>query len=244
METNGTWEPAVGGGAGSAQADYAGKINPPFTTNYFAGRNIHFDVTGPATLNANGSFDANLMVTYLTNATPPPVVDYHVTSSLAGVSTNGAALLTAPATNAATGSTLSSGSGTLTLVLPVNVTNELIIGSYPSATILSGQVVATAPASDWPLLISISVESGKLNLSWPGLPGQSFAVQTTRNLAESWSTAFGTTNHSGATTIGRPLPPPIPPSSTGSSLRIEKELSQSHENVVACNMCGARAPDL
>jgi hypothetical protein len=208
METNGTWAPAVGGGAGSAPANYAGKINPPSTTNEFAGRNIHFDVIGSATLNANGLFDANLIVTYLTNASPAPSVDYHVTSSLPGVSTNGTALLTAPSTNAATGATLSSGSGTLTLVVPVNDTNVLTIGSYPSTTILSGQIVATAPARDWPLVISVSRESGILNLSWSSLPGQSFTVETTPNLGEPWSSASGTTNVTGTTTIWTPASTP------------------------------------
>lgn len=201
IETNGTWQPAAGGGAGSAPAAYGGEITPPFTTSLFAGRNIQFDVTASAALLSNGVFNAtNLIVTYLTNATPAPTIDYRVTSSVQGDSTNGTSLLTGSATNVAIGSTLSNSSGELTLTVPVNVTNNLTIGSNPSTTILSGQIVATAPASAWPLLIAISLENGKLTLSWPSLPGQSFTVQTTQNIGQPWSPASGTTNLSGSTT--------------------------------------------
>ncbi len=212
FETNGTWQPVSGGGAGSQPANYAGETTPPFTTTYFAARNIAFDAVGEAILLANGSFNAtNLTEYYLTNHSPQPVIDYRVSSSVPGDSTSGVAPLAGALTNAAVVATLSSGSGLLTLVVPVEATITRMIGSYPSTTILNGQITATAPASAWPLVISINIESGKTTLSWPSLPGQSFIVQSTPNLTGSWSTATGSMNTANGTTTWTPSTSPGSP---------------------------------
>jgi hypothetical protein len=200
LETNGVWQPSAAGEAGSQPADYAGRITPPETTNYFAGRNIQFDVAGAATLLSDGSFNpTNIVISYLTNSVPAPAIDFRVTSEVPGDSTNGSVSLVGSSTNTTTGATLSSGSGLLTLVLPVHATNSLTFGSYPSTTILDGQIVATAPASAWPLFVTISLAGTKLNLSWPALLGQSFSVQATGALGEPWGGASGTTKLAGGT---------------------------------------------
>ena len=191
--TNGSWQPTVGGGAGSAPADYGLMISPPLTTGYAAARNIRVDLTSPVISLTNGGFDASLLVlTYLTNSTLLPSMDYRVSSLLPGNSTNGTALLTGSVANSPGVAFLTNGAGLLTLVLPVNTTNVSTVGGDQATLVLQGQVVATAPASAWPVRVSISVQAGQLTLSWPSLAGQNYSVQTTGDLGIAWGSATGT----------------------------------------------------
>jgi hypothetical protein len=199
---SGTWQPAAGGASGTAPANYGILVQPLFTTGYAAFRNTKLDLTGPPVLLTNGGFDAgHLMTTYLTNTPPPPTMDFLVSSLLPSMSTNGTALLTGTGTNSPGTAYLTNGLGLLTLVVPVGTTNSATIGDYPVTVILRGQIVATAPATAWPLQVSMGVQPGLVMLTWPSLPGQSFFVQTKANLNAAWSLAGGTiTVHSNTTT--------------------------------------------
>ena len=111
------------------------------------------------------------MTSYLTNAAPAPSVDYLVTSLLfPGLNTNGTALLTTSGTDSPSTAYLTNGAGKLTLVLPVNTTNSTTLGGDPTTVILQGQVVATAPATAWPLQVSMELQAGQVTLTWPSLP--------------------------------------------------------------------------
>ena len=200
---SGAWQPAVGGASGTALANYGIVVRPLVATAYSAIRNIRLDLISPAALLNDGAFDASQLVTsYLTNAAPAPSVDYLVTSLLfPGLNTNGTALLTTSGTNSPSTAYLTNGAGKLTLVLPVNTTNSTTLGGDPTTVILQGQVVATAPATAWPLQVSMELQAGQVTLTWPSLPGQSFAVQSKPDLNASWGPAAGTiTVHSNTTT--------------------------------------------
>jgi hypothetical protein len=195
-ETSGIWKPAIGGGTisfpGSAPADYGVYVSGSnIFTGYFAGRNMQFDVTSSAAALTNGGFNSGLlMVTFLTGGS----LDYNFT----GVETaNGTEALigttsdtpnTAYLTNAFNVSNVAE---KLTLNIPVNITNVSTVSGDTVTIILTGMVVATAPAADWPLQVSASLQAGQMTLSWPSIPGQSFTVQTTQNLGASWTTAPG-----------------------------------------------------
>jgi hypothetical protein len=189
----GAWQPAVGGVSGSALANYGIVVHPPFTTASSAIRNLRLDLTSPMALLSDGGFDASQLVTsYLTSAAPPPSMDYLVSSPLPGMSTNGTARLTDRGTNGPSTAYLTNGAGRLTLVLPVNTTNTSTLAGNPTTVILQGQIVATAPATAWPLTVSMELEAGQVTLAWPSLPGQSFAVQSKPDWAASWNPATGT----------------------------------------------------
>jgi hypothetical protein len=125
-------------------------------------------------------------------------VDYNVTvTGDSGDDTSGTSALIGAASNiVATGFLTNAFNVTnvaqkLTLRIPVNITNVSTVSGDVITVILTGTMVATAPSTDWPLHVTSSVQAGQLTLSWPSIPGQSFTVQTTRNLDAAWTTAPG-----------------------------------------------------
>jgi len=194
--TNGIWKPAIGGGNGSAPADYGGQIVKALEiTAYFAGRNFLLDVSSPQTTLTNGGFDSGLLaVTFLTNTTPAPSTDYSVTVPLdSSENTNGTLSLTGTSTNSPNTAYLTNSGGALALFMPVSITNVLTNSSGLVTVILKGTVVATAPASTWPLPLSVGLQNGQVSLTWPSFPGPTFKVQTTQALGTPWTTATGVT---------------------------------------------------
>src|SRR5262245_7951490 len=90
-EVNGTWEPGIGGAAGSAPADFAGKAGS-FITAKGAFRNLIIDVTSAALAIANGTFDAAAL-TFGFPANSTATLDYdlvltHGSRTLSGLATN------------------------------------------------------------------------------------------------------------------------------------------------------------
>lgn len=200
--TNGTWQPGSGGTSGTAPADYGGKITPPLTTAYAAARNIQLDLAGPSVLPTNGNFDASLLTfTFVTNPPPSPVVDYLVTSLIPGDSTNGTVVLDGTSTNGPATASITNNSGMLYLTLPVNTSIVSTTSVGVVTFVLTGQIVATAPSSDWVFPVSISVSAGQVTLEWPSVPGQGFSVLTAPSLSGPWNPASGTlTQKSSSTT--------------------------------------------
>jgi hypothetical protein len=109
--TNGVWQPAPGGGTGSAAADFGAQANAGFVTVRGALRNVILDVTNaaPVALN-NGTFSAeSLVFSFPTNSSS--TIDFTAgflgsgSRSLAGNSTNRTATVGTLA-NTAQGETL------------------------------------------------------------------------------------------------------------------------------------------
>lgn len=187
---NGNWAPLPGGGAGTAPADFAGTVSIIIVTAQAAVRNVLLDVTSPILPLTAGSFDASgMLFQFLTNSSGS--LDYRVSGFAA---TSGSRLLDGLSTNGViTGASLTSSGGTLTLVLPVNATSTLTLISPNDTTLrLQGQLVATAPAGDVPLVVSVRVEGTQIILEWPSSAGQNFSVETTQDFS-AWIPASGTT---------------------------------------------------
>jgi hypothetical protein len=206
-QTNGTWEPAVGGGAagspGSAVADYGIEASDSIIfTAYFAARNIQVDLASPVVSLANGSFNAGaLAFTYLTNSTGTPNIDYNVSVPLdSSDDSEGNALLTGSATNGQSTAYLTNSAGMLTLVIPVNFTNVWLVSGDTVTDVLKGTLFATTSPTNWPLPLSVSTQTGQMSLTWPSFPGPTYTVQTTTNLDSPWVTASGSTTVEANTT--------------------------------------------
>ncbi len=149
-QTNGVWQPAGGGVAGSAPADYGAEI--PISLGVFgngtalaAGRNINLDITSLALTLTNSGFDASrLNILFLANTPPVPVLDFRITGTGFVPNTNTTTLLTGSLTNGPSLAYLTNTAGVLKLVIPVNVTNMTSFNSTNDTTmILKGQLVAT-----------------------------------------------------------------------------------------------------
>jgi hypothetical protein len=196
-QNNGSWQPAVGGAAGSAPADYGGKLTIPVpifgnAIAWAAVRNVRLDISSLALTLTNSGFDASrLDVFFLTNTPPAPVLDYQVDGNAVIPSSSGATLLSRALTNSQALAYLTNTAGLLKLVIPVNTTNSTSVNSPNDTTmVLKGQLVATAPASAWPLVVNIGVTGGQVTLSWPSVTGQVFTVLGSSDL-HNWTTNSG-----------------------------------------------------
>jgi hypothetical protein len=133
-------------------------------------------------------------VTFLTNTPPAPSTDYVLTVPLdPSENTNGTLMLTGTSTNGPNTAFLTNSGGKLALFMPVSITNVITNSSEVITVILTGTVVATAPAGAWPLPLSVVLQNGKVILTWPSFPGPTFKVQTTQALGIPWTTASGVT---------------------------------------------------
>src|ERR1039458_2699505 len=140
--TNGVWQPAAGGAAGSAPADYGAQASGiysffGFITVYGGLRNISFDVTSPVLPVTGGAFNGtNLVFSF---ASINAALDYY--SSIL----HGSLALTGYATNTvATGATETVNGSTQTLVIPIDATFFFKLVSANDTTVhLTGQLVAT-----------------------------------------------------------------------------------------------------
>jgi len=138
-QTNGVWQPAPGGGAGSAPADYGAKANLGLGTAYTAMRNVVLDVTS-GTLNiTNGNFDSTaLVISFPTNA--HSAFDYN-----AGFVGTGSAPLAGYSTNTlANGASLTTSATGQKLTLHLDATYVFsLLSSNDSTLHMTGQLVAT-----------------------------------------------------------------------------------------------------
>jgi hypothetical protein len=96
-------------------------------------------------------------------------------------------------TNSQATAYLTNTAGLLKLVIPVSGTNVTsFLNSDDTTMILRGQLVATAPASAWPLVLNIGVAGGQVTLTWSSVTGQVFTVLASPDL-HTWTTNSGTT---------------------------------------------------
>lgn len=186
--TNGIWQPAVGGSAGSAPADYGAKASPGFgLIAYAALRNLVLNLNSATLAVSGGSFDSAALTFGLTNSSS---MDYTVpllgsgTESLSGLSTNS---VTDGATLASNGS-----SQTLTIHLSTTYTST---GSVPAVLTLAGQIVAiTEPA---PVIGSLAISNQSLVITVANATGNSVLL-TTPSLTSAWTAANPTTSTNGS----------------------------------------------
>lgn len=198
-QTNGSWQPLAGGAAGSAPADYGGKltISVPIFGNviaWAAGRNVALGLGSTALTLTNSGFDAAWVnMAFLTNNTPAPVLDYRVIGNVVVPSSSGTSSLHGSLTNSHASAYLTNAAGLLKLVIPINGTNvTTFLNPDDTTMILKGQLVATAPASAWPLVLNIGVSGAQVSLTWSSVTGQVFTVLGSPDLSN-WTTNSGTT---------------------------------------------------
>jgi hypothetical protein len=136
---NGNWQPLVGGGSGSAPADYGGKVTlMVIITAYLAGRDAEFSLSSAPIALVGNNFDATQVVITTTSGS----VDYRAgvlgsgTQSLVGSSGSNQA--------AAAGSLVVTGNDAV-LTLPILYTTEFDIPGYGTGTMtVTGTLVGTA----------------------------------------------------------------------------------------------------
>jgi hypothetical protein len=195
--TNGIWQPAAGGTAGSATADYGAQASvnyPPFgfILVYGALRNISFDVTSPVLPVTGGGFNGtNLVFSF---ASIDSALDYY--SSIL----NGSLALTGYATNTvATGATETVNGSTRTLVIPIDATFYFKLKSANDTTVhLTGQLVATnAVAPPAPVIRSVALTNQNVVVAAQNATALSQLLVSSNLTTWSAASVTKTTNNSG-----------------------------------------------
>jgi hypothetical protein len=213
-QTNGIWQPEPGGVMGSAPADYGATNNALLgigitgVPGNFALRNLLLDLTSAQLPTTNATFDGSaLTFTCITNTAS---VDYYYAS--ASTTTNsGTALLNGYSTNSiSTGTSVSTNSGTITLILQINATFTNTLLGIPRALVanLSGQLVATAalptpPAP--PIITSIVKTPPNVVITTENTTAQSVLLVSTNLTVWSPTSAVISTNNSGMIVFTTPI---------------------------------------
>ncbi len=192
-QSNGSWQPAVGGTPGTAPADYGGTntedagtgsggTHPP---GNFALRNVIFDLTSPVLATTKGSFDGSSLTCLLVTNTA--TIDYYY-SAISITTNSGAEFLNGSAANTlSAGASVSTNAGVRKLVLPVNalfVESVALPSDHDTAITFTGQLVAdTAP----PMIQSIVKSFPNVVITTQNTTAQSVLLVST-NLTD-WSAA-------------------------------------------------------
>ena len=196
-QTNGVWQPAIGGTAGSAPADYGPEASVNysphgFVTFYSAMRNISFDFTSPVLpLTATNFNGTNLVFSFASvNASLDYYSSYtHGSFALSGYATNTVAI----------GSTLTTNGSTETLFIPILAQFVFsVLSANDTKVELFGQLVATnLITAAAPLIESISVTNQNVVVAAENATEQSQLLVSTNLAAWSPATVTTTTNSSG-----------------------------------------------
>ncbi len=194
-QTNGSWQPLAGGGAGNAPADYGGVATSVAATAYAAFRSIVLDVTNAPVPVTNGQFSASsLTFSFSTNVAG--ALDYRYSGLASG---SGSKLASGNSTNnVATLATLTTNGNTLTLTLGVNVKFTFtLVSSGDTIVNVVGQIVATRSLTASPLVLQTpTVTNQVVTLKWQSPAGQFFQVQSSSNLIAWQTNASGITSGS------------------------------------------------
>ena len=199
--TNGVWQPAPGGVAGSGPANYGAQAQLfGFYTAYAAIRHLSLDVTS-ATLPLSGTnFNGTNLIFSI--ASSNAVADYY--SSIE----SGSKSLTGYATNAlAAGFTVTTNGGKQTLTIPISAQFAFtVISANDTKVNLIGQIVATNSGAAAPLVIKSIVLSNQNVVVTAGNATIQSQLLVSSNLT-AWAPAPGvvvTTNASGETIFTAP----------------------------------------
>jgi len=185
---SGVWQPAPGGVAGSAPADYGMQVITT-GTGYAATRNLVLDVTSPVLTLTQTNFDSSqLIISVVTNSNP--VFDYinigfqHGSTPMSGSATN----------SVATGSFISTNGAVVQLVIQISAT---LLGTNNGVLNLAGLIVATNALSAFapPVITGIIATNQNLVLSVSNATAQSRLWGST-NLT-TWSPAGATLSTNG-----------------------------------------------
>jgi len=185
-DTNGVWQPGIGGTSGSAIADFGGEVSLPFVgTAYAALRHGELNLTSPILPLIFGSFDSSsLLFSFSTNVSPS--LDYNAgffgagSKPLSGYSTN----------NIVNGATLATAGSTQTLAIYINTQFTFSLLSSEDTTLnIVGNIVATS--SPAPVINSIVFSKDSVVLTVANATGQS-QLQSSPDLI-SWIPATATT---------------------------------------------------
>jgi hypothetical protein len=139
---SGTWQPAVGGGSGSAPANYGGQINILFITARAAIRGFAANATsGVLTVSSTGTFPVNTTTLSSTAGT----ADYNA----GGIGSGTASLAGQSATNESTTSgsvvnTPGGGAGDFDLTIPISLTFHQTISGMMATLHVNGTIVSHA----------------------------------------------------------------------------------------------------
>jgi hypothetical protein len=201
-KTNGVWQPAVGGGGGSALADYGGKVNVSILTGYGAARNVVLDLNSPLLTLAGTNFDSTALIFSFATGSGSSF-DYNAvlksgTLSLVGNSTN----------SVANGASLSTNGNVLKLVIQINAQFTFTLLSAGDTPLnLTGQIVATNVLAAPILISSIALTKQNVVLTVENA-SESSQLQISTNL-QAWLPASTTvSNHSGSMIFTTPLSGP------------------------------------
>lgn len=143
---NGTWQPAPGGDAGSAPANYAGKASSFLANAVAAARQVEFQLSSGALPLTSGQFESR-QVQFQFTPEGPSTFDFNVTGLLAQ---KGQIALTGLTTNRVAGtSSLTTADGLQTLTIPVEATFAFTLLLENDGILqLAGQLVATRPVAE------------------------------------------------------------------------------------------------
>ena len=192
-KTNGVWQPAVGGSAGSAAADYGAQATVLFSTAYGAARNIVLDVTSPSLTLTGTNFDSSELIFSFTPSSNSSV-DYNSslksgTLSLTGYSTN----------TIANEASLSTNGNVEQLVMQINTQFSFtLISSGDTILDLTGQIVATNSTAS-PFINSIIVTNQNVVLTVENATTQSQLLSSSNLMT--WSVDSATVTNNGSTII-------------------------------------------
>lgn len=201
-KTNGVWQPAVGGGAGSAAADYGALAAIPFVgTVYGSLRNLVFDVTSSSLTLTGTNFDSSALVFSFTPGSNSSL-DYSAvvangTQTLSGYSTN----------TVANQASLSTNGSEEELVIHINTQFTFTLVSPGDTPLrLTGQIVATnLPAP--PLINSIVLTNQNVVLTVANATTQSL-LQSSSNLMSWFSPSTTVSNNAGMIIFTVPMAGP------------------------------------
>jgi hypothetical protein len=139
--TSGTWQPAVGGGSGSALADYGGRVTIIFITAYAAVRDLVATISTSSPLPLSGGGPSYTFPSTQTLTITQGNADYNAGSFGSGRTS----LADNSATNqAAAGAFADLGNGGYRLTVPVNITITKTIAGMTATLHIIGTVVANA----------------------------------------------------------------------------------------------------
>ena len=214
-QTNGIWQPAVGGVPGSAPADFGatnignfGEGGGETAPGNFALRNLLFDLTSPPLTMTNGNFDGGSLTFLIVTNTAR--VDWYY--SLAGTYTNGGSTnLNGFATNGiGSAAILSTNGGLRQVVLQVNATYlETLVFVHDTYITFTGQLVATDALPAPPIIQSILRARPNVLITTKNTTAQSVLMIST-NLT-TWTVASATISTNGLGMIVFTTPSPISP---------------------------------
>jgi hypothetical protein len=186
-QTNGSWKPLPGGGAGNAPANYGATVGllGGFVTVDAAFRSLLFDVTSPLITVGGGQFNPSSL-TFLFPSNATSTLDYRESGFATG---SGSKLLTGNATNnVATLATLTMVGTQQTLTLGVNTQFHFtLVSSNDTIVNVAGQLVA-ARTTTAPLVIQTpTLTKQTVTLNWQSPAGQFYQVLSSSNL-QTWQT--------------------------------------------------------